>query len=170
MKQSVTLPKRLSKRITIRLFGPLFGLIALLSFAFVPLFLVPPGLVDPEPIGAYLNGKFPSAAPSDAFELVPAFPNVTFNSPLTWAMHPRENRVFVGQRDGKVYHMENTSTVTSKTLFIDLSSEVGVVWDGGFLGMVLHPEFGDPTSPNRNYFFVYREKCGDIRSGELSTL
>lgn len=153
------------------LLGPLVGLVVWISFAFVPLFMVPPGLTNPEAIGPYLNGTFPSAAPTDAFELVPAYPNVTFNSPLTWTMHPRENRVFIGQRDGKVYHMENQSSVTSKTLFLDLSAEVGVVWDGGFLGMVLHPDFGKPGSPNRNYFYVYyNTKDGDGGNEPLSPL
>ncbi|MEM6802910.1 MAG: PQQ-dependent sugar dehydrogenase, partial [Bacteroidota bacterium] len=123
--------------------------------AFTPLLMPPPGLNTPEAIGAFLNGNFPSSLPTGAVKLDPAYPNLTFNSPLTWATHPNDNKVFVGQRDGKVFYFTDDENVTTKTSFIDLSTEVGVVWDGGFLGFTFHPNFGKAGAVGRNYFFVY---------------
>ena len=129
--------------------------VVVFSIGFVPLFLPPPGLDNPEAIGAYLNGQLPTLGPPEAVETTEAFPNITFNSPLTFTMHPQQNRAFVGQRDGKIYHFLNQSNVSSKTLFLDLSPKVGVVWDGGFLGLTFHPNFGRAGQPGRNYFYVY---------------
>ena len=134
----------------------LIFLIALLSsWAFVPLFLVPSGLTDVQPVGKFLNGAFPEEVPSGDYILEPAFPNLTFESPLTWAVHPNDNKIFVGQRDGQVFYFTEDENVSTKTSFIDLSSQVGVVWDGGFLGFAFHPNFGKSGATGRNYFFVY---------------
>ena len=35
---------------------------------------------------------------------------------------------------------------------LDLSEKVGLVWDGGFLGLTLHPDFG---TSGKNYFYVW---------------
>ncbi|MEM6802928.1 MAG: discoidin domain-containing protein [Bacteroidota bacterium] len=124
-------------------------------FAFAPIVMPPPGLSSPEPIGPYLNGTFPSVLTTGTVKLEAAFPNLSFNSPLTWATHPHDNKIFVGQRDGKVYYFTDDDNVSSKTLFLDLSPNVGVVWDGGFLGFAFHPNFGKTGAQGRNYFFVY---------------
>ncbi|APQ16448.1 Ig-like domain-containing protein [Maribacter hydrothermalis] len=109
------------------------------------------GLDNPEPIGAFLNGSFPDKSnASDPY--ISVFPNIKFNSPLTFTPIPNTNTLVVGQRDGKIYWFENNNNVTSKNLLVDLSSEVGVVWDGGFLGLSIHPEFG---TPGKNYIYLY---------------
>ncbi|MEO1451741.1 MAG: PQQ-dependent sugar dehydrogenase, partial [Bacteroidota bacterium] len=129
--------------------------VLILGAAFVPLVVGPPGLTTPEPVGAYLNGVFPVATPSDEVIYEEAFPALSFNSPLTWAMHPTRDTAFVGQRNGEIYWFANKSQSPTKNLFFDLSAQVGEVWDGGFLGMVLHPDFGQAGAPGRNYFYVY---------------
>ena len=109
------------------------------------------GLDDPEPMGSYLNANFPAILPQ-GLPYEPVFPNISFDSPLTFNELPEGNKIIVGQRDGKIYWFDKTPNVSSKNLLIDLSEKVGVVWDGGFLGLTLHPEFG--TTGN-NYFYVY---------------
>lgn len=126
----------------------------LLSAA-VPLLLPPPGLTSPQAVGPYLNAAFPSVAPSSDIEVVPAFPGLTFDSPLTWAMDPNQNTAFVGQRDGKIYWFDMDAANPTKQFMLDLSSQVGIVWDGGFLGMVMHPNFGVSGAQGRNYFYTY---------------
>ncbi|MEX0272916.1 MAG: Ig-like domain-containing protein, partial [Flavobacteriaceae bacterium] len=126
--------------------------IVLASFALlssVP-YLMGPGLNNPQPIGKFLNGKFPSNTPQPTPYRV-AFPNLTFNSPLTFLPLPGGERIVVGQRDGKIYWFDNDESTQQKTLLVDLSAEVGVVWDGGFLGLTAHPEFGN----GKNYFYMY---------------
>ena len=110
-----------------------------------------PGLTEVHPIDKYLDGNFPSLTPSPV-PYKAAFPNLTFDSPLTFVMHPTQNKIILGQRDGKIYWFNNQDQTTQKNLLIDLSNEVGVVWDGGFLGMALHPNFGETGS---NYFYTF---------------
>ncbi|MBQ4915653.1 PQQ-dependent sugar dehydrogenase [Maribacter sp. MMG018] len=132
-----------------------WGIIFLLScvylyFGFGPL-VVEPGLTNPEPVGAFLNGKFPDASASD-LQYQPAFPNISFDSPLTFTSLPSSNKLVVGQRNGEIYWFENDNNVSQKNLLRNLSDEVGVVWDGGFLGLAVHPEFGQA---DKNYFYIY---------------
>ncbi|NKI32005.1 PKD domain-containing protein [Croceivirga thetidis] len=119
-----------------------------------------PGLTDPEPIGQYANGVFPNLGfTEDPYE--PAFENLTFDSPLNFTIVPGQNKIIIGQRDGEIYWFDNLETTTTKNLLVDLSTEVGVVWDGGFLGLAIHPDFGTAGS---NYFYVYytsKSETGD---------
>ena len=122
----------------------------IISAGSLPL-LFEPGLTSPEPIGRYLDGAFPAVPPSeDPYEV--AFSNLTFDSPLNFNMVPGQNRIVIGQRDGKIFWFANNQSTSSKNLLLDLSNEVGVVWDGGFLGLAIHPEFG---SLGNNFFYVY---------------
>ncbi|WP_178984658.1 RICIN domain-containing protein [Winogradskyella helgolandensis] len=110
-----------------------------------------PGLTQPESVGTFLNGNFPDVTAS-ANPYQPAFPNLTFNSPLTFTTVPNSNVLIIGQQNGEIYSFENDNAVTTKNLVADLSNEVGVVWDGGFLGLEIHPEFG---TPGKNYIYTY---------------
>ncbi|MBC3846768.1 RICIN domain-containing protein [Winogradskyella echinorum] len=114
-------------------------------------YFIGPGLTQPEAVGTFLNGNFPDVTAS-AQPYQPAFPNLTFDSPLTFTNVPNTNVIILGQRNGEIYWFENDESVTTKNLVADLSNEVGVVWDGGFLGLAIHPEFG---TPGKNYFYTY---------------
>ncbi|MFH6602414.1 Ig-like domain-containing protein [Maribacter algicola] len=109
------------------------------------------GLDSAEPIGAYLNGNFPASLPQ-GLPYEPVFPNLSFDSPLTFNEVPNGNKIIIGQRDGRIFWFDKTPSVSVKNSMLDLSEKVGVVWDGGFLGLALHPEFG---SPGKNYFYVW---------------
>lgn len=132
---------------------------ALLLMAAIPGFFLPSGMDNPEPIGKFLNGRLPSTTPAittaSGWEVEPAFPNIRFNDPTTFVADPHSNRLYVGSRDGKIYSFENNPNTNQKDLVLDLSNKVAVVWDGGFLGMALHPDFGVPGAPNRNHFYVW---------------
>lgn len=125
---------------------------SLLLLGAVPYF-AGPGLTTAEPLGKYLNNNFPAIVSTpQGLPYEPIFPNLTFDSPLTFNELPTGNRVLVGQRDGKIYWFNKTLDVTQKNMLLDLSNKVGVVWDGGFLGLALHPKFG---TPGNNYFYTY---------------
>ena len=127
-------------------------LLSLLMLSAIPYF-VGPGLDAPEPLEKYLNYNFPATVSvSDGLPYVAVFPNLLFDSPLTFNEHPTRDRLIVGQRDGKIYWFEKDPEVTQKNMLLDLSDEVGVVWDGGFLGLALHPNFGTAGS---NYFYTF---------------
>ena len=111
-------------------------------FSFRPL-VDEPGLTIPEAVGPFLNGKFPDISASNQ-QYKTAFPNLSFDSPLTFIGIPNSDKLIVGQRNGEIYWFDNNDNdnVAQKNLLRDMSNEVGVVWDGGFLGLAIHPEFG----------------------------
>ena len=129
----------------------LFFGVSIFSILGVAPYLLGPGLTDPIAVGPFLNGNFPDVSMSSQ-PYRPAFPNLSFNSPLTFTAVPNSNKLVVGQRNGEVYWFENDETVTTKNLLVDLSDRVGLVWDGGFLGFAIHPEFG---TQGKNYFYMY---------------
>ncbi|MFS4493972.1 PQQ-dependent sugar dehydrogenase [Maribacter sp. 2308TA10-17] len=129
----------------------LFVFASLLLFSAIPYYFAGSGLDNPEPMGAYLNGNFPGSLPQ-GLPYQPVFPNITFDSPLTFNEVPSGNKVIVGQRDGKIFWFDKNPGVSTKNLMVDLSDKVGVVWDGGFLGLALHPQFG---TADKNYIYTW---------------
>jgi uncharacterized repeat protein (TIGR03806 family) len=121
--------------------------------ALVPTFFHHQGIDSPHPIGAFMNGNLPSTTPGGvtSWDVVEAFPNLTFANPITMAPEPNSNRLHVGQRDGKVYFFNNDSTTSAKTTFLDISDRVAVVNDGGLISMAFHPRFGLDS----NYVYFY---------------
>lgn len=131
----------------------LFAFLSLILLGAVPYF-AGSGLDNPEPLGKYLNNNFPATVSiSQGLPYVPIYPNLTFDSPLTFNELPNAQRILVGQRDGKIYWFNKTPDVAQKNMLIDLSNKVGVVWDGGFLGLALHPEFD--TGAGKDYFYTF---------------
>lgn len=131
--------------------GNYLGVASSLIFLSALPFFMGSGLDDPEPIGAYLNGNFPASLPQ-GLPYEPVFPNLTFDSPLTFDEVPNRNKIMVGQRDGRIFWFDKTPNVTVKNSMLDLSEKVGMVWDGGLLGLALHPNFG---TSGMNYFYVW---------------
>lgn len=138
------------KKGTPHLYRLFIFIVAIGLISFIP-FLAGPGLTSPEPIGKFLNGIFPSDPPTQKPYTI-AFPNLTFDSPLTFTPVPNTNVLVVGQRNGMVYWFQNDDAVSSKNLLADFSDDVGIVWDGGFLGLAIHPEFGQQ---GKNYMYVW---------------
>ena len=131
----------------------ILGLGVLFLSALIPIYVMQHGMDSPSAIGAYINGSLPSTTPGGvtSWEVVEAFPNLTFSDPITFTPEPNSNRLHVGQRDGKIYFFDNDSLTNSKTTFLDISSQVAVVWDGGLIGMAFHPRFGIDS----NYVYLY---------------
>ncbi len=115
------------------------------------------GLTERQPIGAYLNGKFPTTAPSatTGWSTVPAFPNLTFNNATHITAAPRSDRLYVSTQAGRIYSFVNNPATTSSTLVIDVSNRTQVSDSSGLLGVVFHPEFGLAGSPNRGYVYIF---------------
>ncbi len=144
--------------------APLF----FLFLAFAPLTPPIPGLNNAVAIDKFLNNNLPAITPWNGGAITwgvkPAFPNLTFEDPLVITMHPQQDTMFVASRQGLIEYFEKDPSVSNKTTLLDLSGETAVVWDGGFLGLQFHPEFGQAGSPNRNYFYVFY--CGKGPNGE----
>ncbi len=113
----------------------------------------------PVAVGAFFDGVFPPRTPNapgtSTWDVVAAFPALNLGDTLVIAANPSNDRLYVGRRDGLIRSFDNQPDVASADPFLDLRDRTAVVWDGGFLGLVFHPEFGVPGSPNRNFFYVF---------------
>jgi hypothetical protein len=110
-------------------------------------------------VAPFLDGVLPPRTPnwpgSSQWTVVPAFPNLDLTDTLVVASNPSNDWIYVGSRDGLIVSFDNQPDVSTTQTFLDLRDRVAVVWDGGFLGLVFHPEFGNPGSPHRKAFYVY---------------
>ena len=111
------------------------------------------------PVAPFLDGVFPTRTPSGPgssdWTIVPAFPNLELSDTLVISSNPTVDRLYVGSRNGLIVSFENQPSAGATETFLDLRDRVAVVWDGGFLGLVFHPDFGDPGSPNSKTFYSY---------------
>lgn len=127
---------------------------SLLLFGYLPYFSGS-GLSSAKTIAPYSNGVFPQAIDTDLDATYRvAFPNLTFFYPIAFKMVPNQNKIILGQLNGVIYWFDNDETTATKNTLLDLSSEVGLVSDGGFLGLTIHPDFDAAVNP-QNYFYVY---------------
>src|SRR5690349_4475110 len=111
----------------------------------------PYGLETRAPISAFLNGILPPAAPAPAtggWTTVEAFPSLTFDDPVFLTYEPLTNRLYVCERQGRIWRFVNSPSTSSKTLFLDLTAQTQGWDDCGVMGIAFHPEFNQPGSPN----------------------
>ncbi|MEL6650723.1 MAG: PQQ-dependent sugar dehydrogenase, partial [Bacteroidota bacterium] len=127
--------------------------------AFTPLLLPPPALTSAVAIGPFLNNSLPDRTPGNGgnvtWSVSPVYPNLFFDDPLVIIPVSAYNKILVGSRDGLLEVFDDTPTVSSKSTVIDLRTQIAEVWDAGFLGLALHPDFGQAGSPNANYVYMY---------------
>jgi uncharacterized repeat protein (TIGR03806 family) len=118
-----------------------------------------PGLDAPSPVGPFLDGLFPPRTPlapgSSPWQVVEAFPGLPITNVLVIVPNPADDRLYVSTRDGLIVSFENDAQVAASEPFMDLRDRVAVVWEGGLLGLVFHPEFGTPGSPHEATFYAY---------------
>lgn len=91
----------------------------------------------------------PAARADYAFNAFPDLP--AFTAPMG-VEDPRDgtDRLFVLDRAGQIYVFRNDPTVTSRTLFLDISAEITAFAEGGLLGLTFHPNY-----ENNRYFYVH---------------
>ncbi|WP_040733886.1 putative Ig domain-containing protein, partial [Thiocapsa marina] len=120
------------------------------------------GIDQPAAIGPFVNGAFPSTTPTagNDWHVEDAFPHIAVTNTTVIAPNPNDNRLYVGSRDGVIESFNNVPEAVTKDPFMDLRDRVAVVWDGGFLGMVFHPDFGKPGHPfERTFYTFYSSHC-----------
>jgi uncharacterized repeat protein (TIGR03806 family) len=117
--------------------------------------------IVPVPVGPFADGIFPATRPmspeTTAWQVVNAFPALTFPDTTVIVANPADSRLYVGSRSGVVLSTANEPNATADDLrlFLDVSDTTAVVWDGGFLGLAFHPSFGVPNAVGRNYVYAY---------------
>ncbi len=95
-------------------------------------------------------GGFPPPPPSDyTYDLVDAFPNLTFSRPVDIQnAGDGTNRLFVVEQNGFIRVFDNDAGATSSAEF--LSVDVDCCSELGLLGLAFHPQY-----ESNGFFFVY---------------
>ncbi len=85
------------------------------------------------------------------FTVEEAFPNLTFDRPVgIYHAGDESNRLFVLEQAGVIYVFENSKTVNSATVFLDIRDRVNDEgYEEGLLGLAFHPDY-----ENNHYFYV----------------
>lgn len=115
------------------------------------------GLDAARAVGPFLNGTLPSTSPrtSAGYRIVEAFPQLTFGEPLHMQPVPGSNELIVVEKEGRLVAFEAHPDTYMKRVVLDIRSQVESSRDSGMLGLAFHPEFGEATSPNHAYLYVY---------------
>ncbi len=94
---------------------------------------------------------------SQPYELVNAFPNCSFSSPL-YVTHSNDGtkRVFVVEKTGKIKVLPNDSNTADARVFLDVSNKIINGSERGLLGLAFHPNYA-----NNGYFFINYTRAGD---------
>ncbi|MEM6633810.1 MAG: PQQ-dependent sugar dehydrogenase, partial [Bacteroidota bacterium] len=130
----------------------------LLCVGFTTLVMVGPGIESPTAVAPYINGNFPSTPPQapTGYSTTNAFPNITLNSPFKIIKDPRGDRFFVAEKRGRISIFSTANGGSNYQTVVDFQDSVSQGGGThGLMGFILHPEFGQPGSPNRNYFYVF---------------
>jgi glucose/arabinose dehydrogenase/mono/diheme cytochrome c family protein len=98
----------------------------------------------------------PPSPPVTGYQLVNAFPGLTFEDALAIATPPgRTNQLFVAERRGRISYVPDINAPNpTREVFLDISSQVvfdnQVEGEMGLLGMAFHPNF-----EVNGYFYVF---------------
>jgi len=97
---------------------------------------------------------------SDEWQLVNAFPNLTFDRPVELT-HAGDgtNRLFLLEQEGRIRVFENNPAVKSAPIFLDIQSRVSSEGEMGLLGLAFHPRFRQ-----NGYFYVYYTRRNPLES------
>jgi glucose/arabinose dehydrogenase len=87
--------------------------------------------------------------------VTPAFAHLTFDDPVALIQAPRSNTLFVLEREGRIYAFDNDDKQAVKRPALDLSKVTQGELDSGLLGLVFHPDFGKPGSPNQRFAYIH---------------
>ena len=116
------------------------------------------GLDSAQPVGPYLNGAFPEAAPAEVsgWTTVNAFPNLTFDEPLHLTEIPGGNELLLACKNGRILRFENDAATIQNGVVevLDWSARTQTGDDMGFYSLSFHPEFGQAGSPNADHVYV----------------
>lgn len=108
------------------------------------------------PVRPFWEQRFPNEMPlAGEFIVVNAFPDLTFPDPLGVIPVPESDELFVITRQGQVFRFANDPAVAVREQVLDLRANTQGWDDCGMLGLAFHPEFGQPNSANRGFFYVF---------------
>lgn len=113
------------------------------------------GIPEARPIQAYADGAFQlTQTPASSWEVVDAFPNLTFIDPVQIFQLEGTNKLWILGKTGFIWSVDNSPAVTEKDVVMDITDLVDAREDAGLLGLALHPEFSNADSPSKGYIYV----------------
>jgi len=102
---------------------------------------------------------FTKISVSQPFQLVNAFPNLTFPNPV-FLTHSNDgtNRIFIVQRLGLIKVLPNDSNATTSKTFLDVTNRNNgsTNQERGLLGLAFHPNYA-----SNGFFYIYYTRTGD---------
>ncbi|MDX1530796.1 MAG: PQQ-dependent sugar dehydrogenase [Rhodothermales bacterium] len=104
----------------------------------------------------FLLALAPAAAAQ--VELQPAFPNLTFSSPVDFESDGSD-RLYVVEQSGRIRTFLNEGGVTSAAVFLDIQNRVSSGGERGLLGLAFHPDYAE-----NGYFYVNYTTGGPLRT------
>ncbi len=90
------------------------------------------------------------AAPLESYQLEEAYPNLSFTNPVDFQAYNGTTDVFVVEQAGIIKRFNNSPTVDSYTVFLDITEDVYSGGERGLLGLAFHPNF-----TSNGLFYVY---------------
>ncbi|MBK8552908.1 MAG: PQQ-dependent sugar dehydrogenase [Ignavibacteria bacterium] len=96
---------------------------------------------------------------SQPYELVNAFPNLSFSAPL-FVTHSNDgnNRVFVVEKSGIIRVFQNDSNTSASSNYLNITDRVSsAASERGLLGLAFHPNYA-----SNGYLYVYYTRVGDF--------
>ena len=92
-----------------------------------------------------------SHAQTVSLEVTEAFPNLFFGQPTDIQNAGDEsNRLFVCDKEGRIYVFDNNPETNEHSLFLDISDRIVTISEMGLLGLAFHPNFQE-----NGYFFIH---------------
>lgn len=100
-----------------------------------------------------LLSQRPTAVFAETFEIQNAFPNLpAFYWPVDLqAPFDGSNRLFIVEKDGRIWVIQNDPSVSTRTLFLDISAKVKTDGSEGLLALAFHPDYEN----NGTFFVMY---------------
>ena len=137
--------------------------LALLSASLFAAFLLSahpqPVGITVAPVGPFLDGAFPAlrpgAVPGAVWSAEDAFPELEFLEPVRVLPHPNGTQIVVASKTGELWLFNDDQSSSSRELILSIETQYTNVGESGIAGFAFHPEFGDPTSPNRGFLYVW---------------
>ena len=127
------------------------GVLLLMAFSEL---LVAPGLNQPTPIAAYLNGNFPEKLTED-WVWTTQYASTGMLNVITARRIPSTNKMAFGSFEGKIYTFDFDAINPNPVLIGDIAPAGGFLNSRyGLKGLAFHPEFGQAGSPNRGYIYI----------------
>ena len=118
-----------------------------------------PSLPPSGPIGPYLNEIFPDKNPGvgGSWAIEDALSSLSIASPLRILEFPGSSDLLVLSKLGEVWRVSLEDQ--TEELVLDIKDRSFKKGEAGTVGMVLHPEFGNPNAPDKQLIFLfYRTK------------